>query len=114
MRFEGRNTQLCRHLTTAKWFRRRIMKSIAVLLLCLAAVALTASLPPPLQRNEVGGIACSACQIMVGTAENLLVGNHTETEVINTMEQVCRPGGSENYKSVLDYTDYSDIFIDET
>ena len=87
------------------------MKSIAVLFLCLAAVALTASLPPPLQRNQVGGIACSACQIMVGTAENLLVGNHTETEVINTMEQVCRPDGSENYKSVLAYTEYSGAYV---
>ena len=117
MRFEGQHAhaQLCRHLTTVKGFRRRIMKSIAVLFLCLAAVALTSSLPPPLQRNEVGGIACSACQIMVGTAENLLVGNHTETEVISTMEQVGRPDGSENVgitKSVLDYTEYSDISID--
>ena len=52
--------------------------------LLLAAFAISTA--SPLDSDE--GFLCGVCQIMVGTAENLLIGGHTEDEIIADMDKV--------------------------
>ena len=52
----------------------------------LLFAAFAISTASPLDSDE--GFLCGVCQIMVGTAENLLIGGHTEDEIIADMDKV--------------------------
>ena len=65
-------------------FRTVLLTSMKFWVLLLAAFAISTA--SPLDSDE--GFLCGVCQIMVGTAENLLIGGHTEDEIIADMDKV--------------------------
>ena len=65
-------------------FRTVLLTSMKFWVLLLAAFAISSA--SPLDSDE--GFLCGVCQIMVGTAENLLIGGHTEDEIIADMDKV--------------------------
>ena len=65
-------------------FRTVLLTSMKFWVLLLAAFAISTA--SPLDSDE--GFLCGVCQIMVGTAENLLIGGHTEDEIIGDMDKV--------------------------
>ena len=65
-------------------FRTILSTIMKFLVLLIAAFAISTA--SPLDPDE--GFLCGVCQIMVGTAENLLIGGHTEDEIIADMDKV--------------------------